>query len=78
MGFLRCGLMSWAPKRPGDDIGGLDALSCEALRYPMESSVKYPERLVSYGFLRLCKYLHLQEWAAPQLDFLQIERRLWA
>ena len=28
--------MSSAPERPCDDIGGLDALSRETLRYPMD------------------------------------------
>jgi hypothetical protein len=31
-----------------------------------------------WAFARLGKYLRLQELAADQLDFLQIERRLWA
>ena len=33
MRFLCCGLMSAAPERPRDDIGGLNALSRETLSY---------------------------------------------
>jgi hypothetical protein len=42
------------------------------------SPVKYPERPFFWGIARLGKYLRLQERAADELDFLQIEWRLWA
>jgi hypothetical protein len=40
--------------------------------------VKNPEPVVLQAVARLGKYLLLQERPVDQLDFLQIERRLWA
>ena len=36
MCLLRDGLMGSSPERPGDDVGGSDAFSCETLGYPAD------------------------------------------
>jgi hypothetical protein len=48
------------------------------IRLIIKSPVKYSEPLALWAVARLGKYLPLQERLVDQLDFLQIERWLWA
>jgi hypothetical protein len=50
VGFVRCCLMSASPERPCDDVGGLDALSRETLRYPMDFLNRPTDKAGGFGF----------------------------